>query len=300
MILKQKQKFLIKFFTSFTLILLPLFFAQALIISPQIIEFRTNPGKTTEHMVKIKNNESAPTCFELQTENIESMLPDGAPVFLNNKQTALASWVALFDQEVCLKPNEFKTIKLLISIPAVVDKNSYYAAAFFSPVSLNKNGQDNAVSLINRIGVLIAARIDTGTTLEQGNVSKFFYNKANKSFEFDFSNEGNVHLRPYGSIVLKNKKGETVETMAVNQEGALVLPQSARRFTVPQKKQLFGKITATLQIFYGTGPKSAVSTITIAFPEIKNKNSYLAIVLPLVAVSILFGRQTLKRRRTYV
>ena len=295
--LKKNKNKIIKIFFGTIIALTPFFGAEAISLRPQLIEFRTSPGILTEHKVKITNDEKNTLCVALETENISSMSPTGAPIYQITENIGLAEWISLAEKSICLLPQETKEVRLAITIPATASLSGYYAAAFFTPTSTPQ--QSNGAALINRVGILIAARIDTSKTIEQGMISKFAYDDEAKNFIIEFKNEGNVHLRPYGEITLKNKKDEIILTSQVNTDGLLVLPGSTRHFVIPLQKQLFGQIEAEVNLFYGTGPKSAVAKITISFPEIKNKNFYWAIILPLAVLLIFIIRFSLRRLRKF-
>lgn len=301
MLVKNKNNFLLKFFTGLALTLIPFFGAQAFSVRPLLVEFRTSPGQVTGHAVRITNDEKNTICLTLETENISAMSSNGAPIFEEKKSIGLAQWISLAEKNICLWPKETREVHLIAAIPDGVLKSGYYAAAFFTPVSAEQ--KETGAAIVNRVGLLIAARIDNAVLVERGMISKFTYDQATKNFTLNFKNEGNVHLRPYGSIALKNKKGETMETLPVNENGLLVLPESTRNFVVLLQKPMFGKIEASINLFYGTGPKSAIATITIPFPEIENKNSYWAIGLPLL-VGLIFvarsARKVSKKFGTYV
>ena len=61
-------------------------------------------------------------------------------------------------------------------------------------------------------------------------------NRLPATFATRFQNEGNIHLRPTGSVVVKNLFGSTSAELVMNQNGGATLPDSIRRYETTWEK----------------------------------------------------------------
>lgn len=261
----------------------------AISISPPIIEFRANPGEQKEFKIKLKNEENNALCFKLEIEAVKKMQPDGSPIFDTAATSQLISpWFRIKENDLCAKSGETIAPTLVIQIPISVESAGYYAVAFFTPI-LN-DAVNAGSSIINRLGVLIALRLDGQTINEQARLHQFIYDENNKKFLIDFQNEGNIHLRPYGEIVIKTADGQEIEKMPFNEAGVLVLPKSNRQFEINWTKNLEKKALATLEVFYGTGPKKVTATTVISarIPK-KQIDKRLLVIGLLVGGALILG-----------
>jgi hypothetical protein len=98
-------------------------------------------------------------------------------------------------------------------------------------------------------------------TTQRGKKTTNFFEYGPIDFLVRVKNEGSVHEKVKGSIEVKSWTGKKVASVAVNENGGNVLPDSVRRFTqsLPQK-QLFGHYSAALTMNYSNG-KTLKSTI---------------------------------------
>lgn len=278
------------FFLSFNL-------AQAISIAPSVIEFRAKPGETKEFKIKIKNDEKNEVCFKLAVEAISKMNADGSPVFDTVAASdTIAPWFSLKEKNICAKPGEIISPTLVVRIPNNIKPAGYYAAVYF--ISSPQNSTAIGSTIVNRVGVLVAIRVDGENVLEQARIGQFIFDEDNKKFIVDFVNEGTVHLRPYGEIVIKTDSGRVVDTLLFNQDGVLVLPGSSRRFLMLWDKSLNENSLATLNIFYGTGPKQATAVVSLKKETAKNEmKTRLMIIGLLVLGAVAFGYVIKKIRR---
>lgn len=82
--------------------------------------------------------------------------------------------------------------------------------------------------------------------------SKLFYSQRPTGFEILFKNTGNVHLVPYGKIIIRNFLGKDVGEILV--DAYFSLPNSIRsREVLQQEGTGLGRYTAHLSLFPGYG-----------------------------------------------
>ncbi len=291
--IKNKIKIIIVSLTA--LFILPQY-VGAFSIAPQVIEFRTTPGEIKEFKIKIKNDEKTDLCFKLEIEAISKMNQNGSPVFGTiTDSLAIAPWFSLKEKSICAKSGEVINPTLVIQIPNTVRTAGIYATAYLTPTFTTQNNQGPTV--INRIGTLIAIRLDQIISVEQGNIAQFGYDKTNKKFLIDFKNDGTIHLRPYGEIVIKTEAGRIVDTLPFNETGGLVLPDSNRYFEILWDKRLYENSLATLQILYGTGPKMTSATTALKAQTQKNEMNSRLMVIALLVIGVIVLRLVIKKIR---
>jgi hypothetical protein len=127
----------------------------------------------------------------------------------------------------------------------------------------------NSIKIVTRVGVLFFVRVK-GNALESELLKSFttnkgFYEQGPAIFAITAQNTGNVHLSPYGTIVVKNMFGKTVDTRVV--PAWFVLPKASRTRQITwNSSYLFGKYTATLSMNRGyLGKTDVVDAKNISF-----------------------------------
>ena len=270
--------------------------AQAISITPSVIEFRAKPGEMKEFKIKLKNNEKSDICFKLDVEAIKKMNSDGSPVFDTiTASRMIAPWFSIKENNICAKSGETINFTLAIKIPDNAKPAGYYAAAYFSSLP---NAAETGSAVVNRIGILVAIRVDGTIIQEQAKISQFIFDGINKKFIIDFTNDGTVHLRPYGEIIIKTNTGKAIDNLPFNEAGVLVLPASTRHFEILWDNRLYESAVATIEILYGTGPKKALAAIALEAQAPKTEtNNRLMVFISLIAGAIILGYIIKKIRR---
>lgn len=115
-------------------------------------------------------------------------------------------------------------------------------------------------------------------------------------FTLRVKNDGNVHIRPKGTIIITNLFGQKVDEIPL--EGANVLPGATRKMdTAWEKDNALGSYTATLVATYGQ--QSLPLTAATKFNVISNTALILVIAIVIIAllfiISLITGRGRLKK-----
>jgi hypothetical protein len=161
-----------------------------------------------------------------------------------------------------LQAGERKEARITISVPKTASSGGYYGALRFAPG--NGGSPDKNVSLTASVGSIFLITVP-GNITEQLKVESFdiihngsvgaLFNSGPVTVQTRFRNSGNIHVAPFGKIIIKNFKGQVVYEKEINdtQPRGSVLPGSIRKFTneVPVKK-MFGRYTAEGSFGYGT------------------------------------------------
>jgi hypothetical protein len=106
-------------------------------------------------------------------------------------------------------------------------------------------------------------------------------------------NVGNIHVQPFGKIIVKNTFGKIVYTTELNDTDPRgnILPNSIRKFENPiNSKHLFGRYTAIGNFSYGSS--GGILTVKKTFYVIPY---ILIIIILLVLAFLIFGLPRLIR-----
>jgi len=253
--------------------------AKATVVSPPLLELDANRGDQLANTIKLKNDGEKAETYYLSTQAFKAAGEDGKPQFTDDKSD-IVSWITFAFDNITLQAGQATTIPFTLKVPATASAGGHYVAVFATttPPAITGSG----VGIQARIGSLILVRI-AGETVESARIAEFSTDKDSYSmlpvnFNVRVENSGNVHLKPFGEIVVRNFWGNEATRVKVNEEGGNVLPNSLRKYTTSwgsastaqgfwgrymeeRKDRAFGKYTAELTLAYAEGKalKSEIS-----------------------------------------
>lgn len=265
--------------------------ASAITIIPPTLEFNANPGETITTKIKLFNETTAGLEMFPSAANFKAKDESGTPEFLTETPLQdLASWMSLEPGPFVLQPGDRIEIPVTIKIPATADPGGHFAGVLFSPQDPAKaNDSTTQVTISSKIGALVLVRV-SGEIRESAAVSAFTmgsgkmnFNRLPVDFSMRIQNLGNVHVRPNGSITIRNMLGGTSIVIPVNSVQGAILPASIRKFTASWDKSAgtgsssffsefgnelrnfaLGPYTATLALTYGQNNDKALNS-TVRF-----------------------------------
>ncbi|OGY42316.1 MAG: hypothetical protein A2Y82_04990 [Candidatus Buchananbacteria bacterium RBG_13_36_9] len=259
-------------------LLLPLA-SSAITVSPPIIELEAAKGDVINQSIKVRNESANSETYYLSAERFVAGGEAGAPVF-TGEDIDLATWIKFPYENVTIPGGQTIEIPFSIIVPNYAGPGGHYAAIFLStaPPEAATTGGSN-VAIASRIGTLVLVKI-AGEVKEIAEISEFgttakTFDSLPVAFNIRVKNDGNVHLKPMGTISIKNMWGSVAGQVAVNETGGNVLPDQIRKFEASwvknpnavgantfwgkyrQQKEnyAFGKYEADLGLAYGTAGK---------------------------------------------
>lgn len=264
--------------------------AQALTLVPPSLEFGTAAGQTLRTSIKLYNEGADAVVLYTSTANFTAKDEAGTPTFdFNPPDQDLAAWIKTDPTQLTLAPGDRREVAVAITVPANADPGGHYAAVFFGtqPLAI-KGGQ---IGVASKVGTLVILRVE-GAVREFATVKEFSiiggtstFAHPPVSFNLRIANEGNVHLRPSGTVDIKNMFGGQTASLVLNPAQGAVLPDSTRRFQIDWKKDAGGRTgffnqvgtewrnfglgtyTAQANIIYGTPGQTLIATTTFTlFP----------------------------------
>lgn len=249
---------------------------QGLEISPPLKEISSDPGKTVETSLRVRNITKEPLEITAEVNDFVAAGEDGQPKLLledgEESPYSIKSWITTISS-VTLQPQEQQKITLTMNVPQNASPGGHYGVVRFSgtPPGLDGSG----VSLSASIGALVLVNI-SGDVQENAQIAELYAQQNGQKrslFEYGplviterIENTGNVHFKPSGTVRVTNMVGKDVASFNLNEQGGNVLPGSIRRFEQNlDKKLLFGRYKIQADVVYGSDNQiiSASSTFWV-------------------------------------
>jgi len=277
---------------------------QALSISPPVIELKGDPGQVVTASIKITNVSNGDLLIKNQVNDFGAKGENGDPniIFDYTKETSysLQSWVQA-PPPFILASKQSKVVQFPITIPSNGEPGGHYAVFRFTGQAPEL--EETGVAISASLGSLVLLRV-SGDIAEKASLVDYysaspafekssFFETGPISFVQRIRNDGNTHIRPTGTIEIKDIFGRTSGTLRVNGEPGnqqdsprSILPQSIRKFQETlSTKWMFGRYTADMKLTYGNANVPLESSIV--FWVIPYKLILLVIALILITFFLL-------------
>lgn len=205
-----------------------------------------------------------------------------------------------------LGPREKKDIDVTISIPEDANAGGYYGAIRFEP-QLTTDASGNNVGLTASVGTIVLVRVPGNLTERLDLVQISAASKAQKDNKDEYSaksfftsgdvavltrlkNNGDIHVKPFGKVLVKNMFGKTIHEFEFNSTDprANILPDSTRKFgnDLP-KMRWFGRYTVEANLAYSSGGGELI-TARASFWYIPTVALFAIIALVLAIVGLVY------------
>lgn len=263
-------------------------------VSAPVYEFTISPGSNKQEIIKVKNTGTAAITLYPIVVDFKSNNEDGSPVLLKegeeNGTYSLTKWISVSRDPINLAPDNSAALNFNITVPANAEPGGHYGAIMFSSKAPQTTG--NAVAIGSEVGSLILVRV-AGNANELAGVKEFStdkqsYTSANVNFSIKIENQGSVHVKPTGTITIKNLLGYTVAVLDVNTQQNSILPGSIRHFVANWASSGFniGPYTATLNLVYGSSSKNL--TASTSFWILPWTTILVGLLVLIIALLVLF------------
>ncbi len=249
-------------------------------ISPVRVEYSIEKGRTETMSLTLENPSDAPTtAHPIVNDFVASDKEDGEPRLIldENASAPKNSFKSLVQTlpDIQLGPREKKDISVPIKVPEDANAGGYYGAVRFAPV-VDAAGSGN-VGLTASVGTIVLIRVPGNLTerldlvqlsAAQKGKAKSFFMSGDVSVLTRLKNEGDIHVKPFGKVVVKNIFGKTVQQIEFNaddgkNERANILPTSTRRFENELSKHKYlGRYTIEANLGYSQGSGDLISAKT--------------------------------------
>ncbi len=243
-------------------------------ISPIRSELTIEKGKRTTLTISVENPTNASTTVRADVLDFiagtdesgqpKLILDDKTPAPKNDFKKLVGS---VPDLE--LKPNERKTVNVTIAVPADASSGGYYGAVRFVPSSAS---DQSTVGVVASVGSLVLVTVPGNLNEQlslvqlsagQNDKTKSFLSKGKVDIITRLKNTGDIHVKPFGHVDVKNMFGKTVASFELNnsEPRSNVLPDTTRKFTNNLlNKSWLGRYTIEANIGYQQGTGNILST----------------------------------------
>ena len=241
-------------------------------VSPQSLDTAVNPGQSTTHIFRLTNNGEQSLELESTPKNFVPRGNEGA-ISIEEEDTpySLAKWLSVEPSgPVKIEAKQTTDFKVTINVPGNADPGGHFGSVVFRTLPSTQEG--TAASISQEVAPVILVRVP-GDAKEQVSISSFRTPNTSLSsdtaieFETIVKNEGNVHVKPTGTIAITNTFGKQVSSVEI--ESNNVIPGAERKMDGVWEDPGFriGRYTARLTMVYGNENRIITAqTSFIIFP----------------------------------
>lgn len=267
--------------------------STGLAVTPPTFEINGNPGDNIKNTVKLENMHPYPVEIAVDLRNFTAVGEEGA-VGLTEETTSfsLASWIEVMPKTVTIPPKTSQYFTFNIKVPLSAEPGGHFGSLIFRTIPTEKL-EGSGASLAQEIGALVLLRI-AGETVEQANIESFktsqaLYEKGPINFEIRIKNQGNVHTKPTGNIVITNILGKQVKSISVEPKN--ILPGATRKLEAAwDTKWRIGRYSATYTAILSDQTTRSITTNFTVLPY-----RALAVATIVLVIFILILKKYQKR-----
>ncbi len=272
----------------------------ALSIDPLNVEINVKPGDSANRDITLTNSTADTQTLTFSVQDFEGS-PDPSKAFvLKDDQDGKFSarhWLQPELTSIVLNPGEQLTFRVSIAVPSDAEPGGHYAALIVSPADQAGSQQETTTasapvsSGLSLFLITVEGNLNQEGALRQPEVPAVAIDGP-IDISLVFANQGNVHLKPHGTISVNNMLGQTVAKLDVPEW--VVLPGSSRRTIISwDNGLLFGRYSVKAEITYSDGSTAVMTASFWAF----SWELILAVLAVLVIIALIVVRIIKRRRR---
>lgn len=274
--------------------------ANTLKVSPVRSDISVKPGENKTVDVTVTNLTDADVAVQPIENDFVAKGEDGTPALILDANEyapthSLKRFMLPLDN-FTIPANKAKTVKVIIAVPKTAQAGGYFGAIRFAPTDPSNSGQVNLSASVASLMLLTVPgpmteklNLTDYSVQQNGKSGTYFQNPNNLAFSFRFENKGSVQEAPFGNISVKNGDKVVYSADFNNKtQRDMVLPDSARRWTIPLKNiGTFGYYTVEGTLTYGS--KNETVNISQSFWVIPFAMIIGGIVGLLVLIGLIVG-----------
>lgn len=241
--------------------------AMGLTAIPPRLEVTIKPGETVTEQIKVRNDSDTVRTINSTTKDFIVTDDKGTPVQIEgvddqSNRWASSSWIQISPSTFTLKPKETKVLMVTIMAPENPTAGGHYAMILHSPnneVTLSETGS----AIQTYVGTLVYITVP-GDIRENAQVKEFsapsFSEFGPINFQTIIANYSDIHIAPQGSIHIHNWLGGNTASLALDNTN--IFPNTSRQYqNTLNRRFLFGRYTANLEVGYGSTGQALVATL---------------------------------------
>lgn len=278
--------------------------ARGITVSPAFQEvILDQEDKEKNFVVSVANDTDDIVTLRLSVFDFGSLDESGGVAFLGasgdlEKKYSLASWMRPEKDVLTLAPGEIGKVRVTIENRDTLGPGGHYGALTFKTENdTTPDGTGSSIAVNQLFSTLIFVKKIGGEIYDlelKGQEYASNIVKQGDVLRLRFHNSGNVHLVPRGVAIVTDPFGRSVAKGIINEESALILPETFRVYPVRLNALAASLIPGryTMEIAYRYDGKDDFATTSLSFDFIPPA----AIVLVLALV-VAFGWYAIRGRR---
>jgi len=206
-------------------------------ISPIRVEQEGKPGDSLTDVFYVRNNAAAPIRIKVYTENWR-LREDGVPVFIGTQPVPYScrEWIKVNPQDFRLLPNEVKSVRYTVAIPAEASPAGYHASVSFENVpDISPGKKESRMIFTGKIAAAIYVKVGKVEPVAQILDLKLLKDKGASYAVLVIKNPGKTHFRTQGGVEIYDASGR--KTLQAEIPNEVVLPESQREVKCPLPKE---------------------------------------------------------------
>lgn len=262
---------------------------QGLEISPPSQEISVNPGEKVTIKSSIVNRGTNPAPITVRIEDFTAVGDEGQVELTNDQTYSIKNWGSVIPNKFTLNPGEEQEVTGTFTVPKDAAGGRYGSFVF----SVAGKGGKDAAALSQEIASLFLVRI-SGPVDEKLNLLSFDIPKFSEfgpiPFNIKVNNSGNVHVKAYGLVNVRDTFGRKVKDVIIYETNVFPGAERVISASLPNKF-LLGRYTATAIVYYGSDQKDTLNAETTfyVFPV-----RIAAVILVVIVILFLFRKRIKK------
>src|SRR5262245_25148931 len=229
------------------------------------------PGAARTGAVIVSNSGTAPGTVKAFTSDATTGSTTGTVYLPDRKPRATGRWISLANTSLFLRPGQHKVVRFNVRVPASAKPGQWVGgivAETSHRITRPKTNQKAKVQIRIRDLTIVAVQANVpgrqSNTFTIGRVTTGGQ-RGLQQLVTHISNDGNVLVKPTGSITVADAQGKTVQRLAFKMD--TFLPQTAIEYPLLLKKALApGRYTADVRLAV-PGSGSAAPRVVTAKPS---------------------------------
>ncbi len=214
--------------------------AEAITVSPIGHDVVLKGDKDEILSFTVTNDTSDFADLKLSVADFGQLNDTGGVAFIGQENSdwpyRLAAWITLDVDQLLLAAGEKRTVTATINNRSDLTPGGHYAAVI---VNLSDSDAQEGVGwkgmMASQFYVVKLGGEIYGLSLDEVAQPRVAWQWPN-SINLHWSANGNSHVRPFGTVEIKNARGRLVSTSVINEDSALLLPGSERVLSAKVQK----------------------------------------------------------------
>jgi len=282
-------------------------------VRPAKVELIAEPGEQITRNIEIANGTGLPLSIVVSYEDIapktQAVATEDAVSLLGEErgEYPLSELMSTTKKSFRLVSGEAMSVPVTVTIPKDAPPGGLYGSVVFTfkPIFSKDSTESQNIAIESRLASLFFVRV-AGETREEGEIAAFGLFNQEKylkqpsrdkplRFQVAYTNAGNVHLNPYGRMVVSSTFGNDVEVVI---DPWVVLPGATRMRELNVHNALSpGFYTAKLE--QNRGYQDIVDERVVSFWILPNTTQWAIMLIVLLATTLLV-RRSLKLSKHFV